>query len=62
MTCEFDPCAQKALDDGPLCYYHDKMAFNLLQPADSYCSPVELETLFRGRIRHDGRRLDAWTR
>lgn len=62
MTCAHEPCAQKALPDAPLCYYHDKMERDLLQPVDSYCTPVEIETLFRGRIRHDGRRLDAWTR
>lgn len=61
MICEHNPCGQKATT-GDLCYYHDKMSRDLLQPVSEYCTPVEIETLFRGRIRHDGRRLDAWTR
>lgn len=66
QTCNKPGCPQKGTygpPEGPLyCYYHDKMVKDLLQPLDSYSTPTEIDNLFRGRTRYDGRRLDAWTK
>lgn len=43
-------------------FYHKKVALGLVDPVESYVTHVELDTLFRGRPRNDGRRLDAWVR
>ena len=43
-------------------HYHEKIILGLLEPTDRYLSVVEIEALFRGRPRNDGRRLDHWTR
>lgn len=42
--------------------YHEKIARGLLQPADSYLTQTELDAMFRGHSRHDGRRLDHYTK
>lgn len=46
---------------GTLCYYHTKLDKHLLTRADKVLSTVELDTLFGGRRRDDGRRLDHYT-
>lgn len=70
---ELGPCHQSAGDSGLCAYhadpparhdrfYHAKILAGLLSPTATYLSDTETRTLFRGRARHDGRRLDAWTR
>lgn len=70
---EWGQCQQPAQPVSSLCsyheqgrdshdeFYHKKIVLGLLQPAEDYLDQVEIETLFYGRARHDGRRLDAWT-
>lgn len=43
-------------------YYEEKVVLGLVQPTDHWMSEVEARTLFVGRARNDGRRLDHWTR
>ncbi len=43
------------------CLYHTKLKTGLASRVDSVLTPVELETLFGGRRRDDGRRLDHYT-
>lgn len=43
-------------------YYHEKIVRGLLSPTEDYMTETEVTTLFRGRARHDGRRLDQWTK
>lgn len=62
ILCDHQPCEQKTYDLAPYCWYHTKMEAGLLQTVDSYINPTELNALFRGRDRHDGRRLDAWAK
>ena len=45
-----------------LCFYHGKLEAEKMQPADRYLSETELDSMFGGRARNDGRRLDAYTR
>jgi hypothetical protein len=40
--------------------YHEKIAKNILQPADSYLSQTEIDATMNGRYRGDGRRLDPY--
>lgn len=40
--------------------YHEKIARNLLQPADSYLSKTEIDATLNGRYRGDGRRTDNY--
>lgn len=40
--------------------YHEKIARNLLQPADSYLSATELDACMKGRYKGDGRRTDNY--
>ncbi len=42
-------------------YYHKKIATGLLQPTGSYLNVSEIDTMFAGRPRNDGRRLDKYT-
>lgn len=48
------------LDDLPDAYYHAKVVKGLLTPTFDFLSEEEVSTLFYGRKRQDGRRLDAW--
>jgi len=42
-------------------YYHKKIATGLLQPTGGYLNVSETDTMFAGRPRNDGRRLDNYT-
>ncbi|HEX7099333.1 MAG TPA: hypothetical protein VF377_08820 [Acidimicrobiia bacterium] len=54
-------CPQPPTATG-LCHYHQKLKAGLLQEAAEYLSDTEIDTLFGGRRRSDGRRLDHYTR
>lgn len=41
-------------------YYHRKVILRLLQPTQDYLDEVEVDALFDGRRRNDGRRLDHY--
>jgi len=58
LLCTYHSQGRDRHDD----YYHRKIVLGLLQPTEDYIDAVEMDTLFRGRARHDGRRLDAWTK
>lgn len=47
---------------GTLCYYHTKLDRGLLVPVNRYLGETELDSMFGGRTRNDGRRLDNYTR
>lgn len=42
-------------------YYHEKIVKGLLTPTGEYLSFAEVDTMFAGRPRNDGRRLDKYT-
>lgn len=42
-------------------YYHKKIATGLLSPTGHYLSSSEIDAMFAGRPRNDGRRLDKYT-
>ena len=42
-------------------YYHKKIATGLLVPTGQYLSNSEIDAMFAGRPRNDGRRLDKYT-
>ena len=69
-------CAQETEPEQPLCYYHlamqaegfhvdrgyhKKIVLGLLQPTGGYLTQTEIDTMFSGRTRSDGRRLDRYT-
>lgn len=76
MTCgevtEFGSCIQKVGGTCPFHrayqedgfrvdrYYHEKIVRGLLIPTGVYLSSVELDTMFDGRRRFDGRRVDQY--
>jgi hypothetical protein len=41
-------------------YYHRKVVQGLLEPTNGYLEQVEIDALFAGRKRNDGRRLDHY--
>ena len=41
--------------------YHRKIVAGLLEPSHDVLSTVEVDALFRGRCRNDGRRTDLYT-
>jgi hypothetical protein len=41
-------------------FYHKKVILGLLQPTHEYLDQVEVDALFDGRRRNDGRRLDHY--
>ena len=45
-----------------MCYYHIKLKAGFITRVDKVLTEVELEALFGGRRRDDGRRLDHYTR
>ena len=53
-------CSQRA--STVLCFYHGRIASNEMMRTFEYLSDVEVDSLFSGRIRHDGRRLDQYTK
>lgn len=73
---EWGRCQQTARIDGH-CYYHNqsivdpvfrldgfyhrKIVLGLLEPTAEVLTSTEIDTLFRGRPRNDGRRLDHYT-
>jgi hypothetical protein len=63
MTCSYPveegTCPQPKGPSG-YCYYHDKVAAKLLEQTVEYLSETELEQMFGGRRRNDGRRLDKY--
>jgi hypothetical protein len=42
-------------------FYHEKIATGLLEPSSEVLSSTEVDAMFRGRARNDGRRLDHYT-
>lgn len=54
-------CPQPPTSNG-LCYYHSKVDRGLTGRAGDVLSETEIDTLFAGRRRNDGRRLDHYTR
>ncbi len=54
-------CSQTVYRRPKFCFYHEKLDSGLLFRADVSLSKVELDTLFGGRRRNDGRRLDHYT-
>lgn len=43
-------------------FYHRKVVERRVSLTESYVTPVEMDALFRQKMKHDGRRLDAWSR
>jgi len=41
--------------------YHRKIVEGLLEPSHDVLTSVEVDALFRGRCRNDGRRTDLYT-
>ena len=41
-------------------YYHKKIALKLLSPTGKYLNFSEVDSMFSGRVRNDGRRLDKY--
>ena len=73
---EWGRCQQTARHDGWCSYhhttnatesfkhdasYHKKIVLGLLQSSHDVLSEVEVDALFRGRARNDGRRTDLYT-
>jgi len=54
-------CPQKATQ-GEFCYYHAKIVDLSALRAKDVLTDTEIDTLFAGRTRNDGRRLDSYTR
>ncbi len=42
-------------------FYHRKVVLGILEPSSEVLSSTEVDALFRGRPRNDGRRLDHYT-
>lgn len=42
-------------------YYEEKVVLGLVTPTDHYLDQVEIQAMFAGRPRHDGRRIDEYT-
>lgn len=56
-------CPQAARPGGSgLCYYHSKIIAKKTVRAADVLTETELDSLFAGRPRSDGRRLDAYTK
>jgi hypothetical protein len=68
VSCEYsdshlDFCPQQVYDrKSNLCYYHAKVVDGLVSKTSEYLSSTEVDALFGGRRRNDGRRLDHYTR
>ena len=73
---EWGRCAQRSYQDGWCSYhynaqhldgfqhdrlYHRKLVERLLEPSHEVLTTVEVDALFRGRCRNDGRRTDLYT-
>jgi hypothetical protein len=73
---EWGRCAQRQHRDGWCSYhfnalnledfrhdqaYHRKIVAGLLEPSHDVLTTVEVDALFRGRCRNDGRRTDLYT-
>ena len=54
-------CPQLAYGKNNWCAYHLRLKLGLISKVDKVLTPVELDTLFGGRRRDDGRRLDHYT-
>ncbi len=54
-------CLQIAYGKANWCSYHLKLKAGVVSRVDSVLTQVELDTLFGGRRRDDGRRLDHYT-
>ena len=54
-------CPQLVYGKNKFCLYHTKLKAGLVSRVDTVLTPVELDTLFGGRRRDDGRRLDHYT-
>ena len=54
-------CPQLVYRRNSFCFYHEKLKAGLVSRADLVLSSTELDTLFGGRRRNDGRRLDHYT-
>lgn len=42
-------------------YYERKVVLGLIEPTDHYLTQTEVEAMFAGRPKNDGRRLDEYT-
>tara|TARA_R100000458_G_C8276957_1_gene252363 strand:- start:3760 stop:3927 length:168 start_codon:yes stop_codon:yes gene_type:complete len=40
--------------------YHKKIVLGLLEPTGNYLGQTEVDSMFAGRMRNDGRRLDKY--
>ena len=65
-TCSFTDsrckaCLQVTYGSNNLCYYHTQLKAGRITRVDKVLTNVELDTLFGGRRRDDGRRLDHYT-
>lgn len=73
---EWGRCGQRRFRDGWCSYhfnamhidgfrhdpgYHRKIVEGLLEPSHDVLTSVEVDALFRGRCRNDGRRTDLYT-
>ncbi len=54
-------CPQLVYGKHDQCYYHVRVQAGLMSRIDKILTEVELDTLFGGRRRDDGRRLDHYT-
>ena len=54
-------CPQLVYRKEKFCLYHTKLKAGLVSRVDKVLTDVELATLFGGRRRDDGRRLDHYT-
>ena len=66
-TCSFrdsrcHDCPQLAYGKNNWCAYHLRLKLGLISKVDKVLSTVELDALFGGRRRDDGRRLDHYTK
>lgn len=43
-------------------YYEAKVLAGLIIPTDHWMTETELNALFEGKTKNDGRRIDHWTR
>jgi hypothetical protein len=72
---EWGRCQQEPVGDNTYCYYHmaqqgkdfhtdenyhKKIVLGLLEPTGNYLDQTEVDSMFAGRMRNDGRRLDKY--
>ncbi len=59
--CSYHYCASTVEDFRHDSYYHRKITLGLIRSSHDTLSGTEIDALFRGRTRNDGRRTDLYT-